>query len=261
MWRKWRRFLCVLIHIWHGLRENLSVPIGTGSVTIFRLCSGCLFLISYESIFSCRFFLFEFTVTCVRLEIGNIYKVIDSSLDIGNCWLIGSESPFVINDEFKRMLPSFQVVNIGKVVTRSMHWNLTRPPVESSCDIDLPTAMLPSKDRRYGIVVQPVFNSYIPYFYCCISICVSSTCHRCVTIRSDQRLLLLLMLSPYARSSSCSPCSGRWITSIAAIVYRIRAAAASVIRTVPSRFVARIVTVVAARHSAVRWLVAHSERI
>jgi len=103
-------------------------------------------------------FFFEFAISCVGFEVGNIDKVVYASFDVSNSRLIGCEAPLVVDDEFKSMLASLEIVNVCKVIARSMHGNLPGPAIESSCNIYLPSPVFPAKDSGYSIIVQPVFK-------------------------------------------------------------------------------------------------------
>mmetsp|Transcript_10521 Transcript_10521/g.24938 ORF Transcript_10521/g.24938 Transcript_10521/m.24938 type:complete len:220 (+) Transcript_10521:323-982(+) len=216
MRRERGRFFCVLVHVRHRLGKDFAISVRT--IVVVHLCR--IVLIGYESVFRGRLFFFEFAISRVRLEIGNVYKVIDSSLDVGDCWLIGGESPFVVHNKFEGVLSSFQIVNIREVVTGSMHRNLTRPSVEGAGNIDLSTSVFPPKDCRYSVIVQPIFNRRTSRFHRCISIRSPYTGHGSITARSRHCfvvllclmwmvLLMLVLLSPdTTRSSSGPPSSG-----------------------------------------------------
>lgn len=52
-------------------------------------------------------------------------------------------------------------MNVGKIISRAMHRNLTTPSVKCPRNVDLSSAVFPPKDRRYGIIIEPIFNGRI----------------------------------------------------------------------------------------------------
>mmetsp|Transcript_6143 Transcript_6143/g.14423 ORF Transcript_6143/g.14423 Transcript_6143/m.14423 type:complete len:350 (-) Transcript_6143:2-1051(-) len=93
------------------------------------------------------------------LEVAHVDKVVDTTLDVGHCRLIGSEAPLVIDDELERVLALLQVVDIRKVVAAPVHLDLLLPVVERARDIHLSAAVLPSEHRRHELLLCSVVEA------------------------------------------------------------------------------------------------------
>mmetsp|Transcript_18145 Transcript_18145/g.26943 ORF Transcript_18145/g.26943 Transcript_18145/m.26943 type:complete len:204 (+) Transcript_18145:514-1125(+) len=135
---------------------------------------------SITTIFCRRLFFFKIFVTRIGFKICYINKIVDASFNICNGRLIGSKPPFIIDDKLKSMFSTFQIVNVGKVVTRSMHRNLSTPSIEGSCNVNLSSTMFPTKDSWYSIIIQP--TSFQLTIVVGVAICIHG--HRSITSTS-----------------------------------------------------------------------------
>jgi len=166
---KRRRLLGIFIQIRHGMPIHLSVGIGrtfllfffasrrAGLVQVPRRAGGgirCGGLGSRGGAVIGVTFGLEFLVARVGLEIGDVDEVVDPAFDVGDGGLIGGEAPFVVDDEFERVLPAFEVVDVGEVVTGAVHGDLSRPSVEGAGDVDVAAAVLPPEDRGDGVLLE-----------------------------------------------------------------------------------------------------------
>jgi len=131
--QRWR-LLGILIQIRHGVTKD--------------------FLLRVHGVLRLRLHpFFKVLVSHIGLKITHVDEVIDAAFDIGHGGLIRRKSPFVVNDEFKRVFALAQVVDVGEVVTATVHGDLPRPIVECARDVHLTTAMFPSKHGGDGFVV------------------------------------------------------------------------------------------------------------
>ena len=87
-------------------------------------------------------------------QIGYVNEIVDATLDVGYCGLIGSESPLIVHNELEGVLAAFEIVNVGKVVTAPVHGNLPTPTVEGASDVYLSASVLPAKHGGYGFITD-----------------------------------------------------------------------------------------------------------
>mmetsp|Transcript_31336 Transcript_31336/g.72131 ORF Transcript_31336/g.72131 Transcript_31336/m.72131 type:complete len:262 (-) Transcript_31336:155-940(-) len=179
---KWGWFLGVLIQIGHVLRKDLTITIGSilagllGVGRLGRLVGGCSRrlgcgatrgsgrgrrtsgggFLGTSSVFRRGLLLLKVLVARVGLEFRHVNEIVDSTFDIRHRRLIGSKTPFIIHNKLEGMFASLEIMNIGKVISRSMHGNLSTPSIEGSRNVHLSSSVLPTKDRGNGVIVQPI---------------------------------------------------------------------------------------------------------
>jgi len=132
-----------------------------GRVNVAGCCGGvCVGMTStfsvsvYFSIIRCILLLFKGFIPRVGFEIRDINEVIDAAIDVRHGGLIRRKPPFIIDDKFKSMLSPFKIMNVGKIITGAMHGYLSRPFIECSGNVYVTTAVFPSKDGGYDIIVR-----------------------------------------------------------------------------------------------------------
>mmetsp|Transcript_31646 Transcript_31646/g.31874 ORF Transcript_31646/g.31874 Transcript_31646/m.31874 type:complete len:257 (-) Transcript_31646:304-1074(-) len=143
-WQR-RRFLGVLVQIGHTVAKIFRVRSGCGTLRT----RGDTVLRSGGTSFG---LLLKILITGVGFEVTHIDEIIDPSLDIGHGGLIGCETPFVIDDEFERVLAFFEIVYVGEVIPRAVHGDLTAPAIKGSGYVDLSAPVFPSEYRGDTLV-------------------------------------------------------------------------------------------------------------
>mmetsp|Transcript_27719 Transcript_27719/g.52216 ORF Transcript_27719/g.52216 Transcript_27719/m.52216 type:complete len:349 (+) Transcript_27719:376-1422(+) len=174
---KWGRLLRILVQIRHRVPVHLPIKIGRALLTLPILAPGGtgVVLSTATGMLSrsrpgrsgrsgCRrrslllrglrragtvigvTLVLKLLVPRVCLEIRHVDKVVNTTLNISHRGLIGSESPFVVDDKFKRVLPPLEVVDVGEVISRAVHGDLSGPSVECSRDVNVAPAVFPAED-------------------------------------------------------------------------------------------------------------------
>jgi len=173
---KWGRLLRILVQIRHRVPIHLPIKIGRALLTLPILAprgtgivlstatgmlsrsrpgrsgrSGCRRSLLLRGLRRAGTVIgvtlvLKLLVPRVRLEIRHVDKVVNTTLNVSHRGLIGSESPFVVDDEFKSVLPTLEVVDVGEVITRAVHGDLSGPSVECSRDVNVAPAVFPAED-------------------------------------------------------------------------------------------------------------------
>ena len=107
-----------------------------------------------DTVIGCILFRFKTLVTDVCFKICDVNEIINTAINVRHGGLIRCKSPFIIDNELEGMFAPLQVMNVGEVITRSVHGYLARPSIESSRNVHIPTTVLPSKYCGDYIVVS-----------------------------------------------------------------------------------------------------------
>mmetsp|Transcript_9651 Transcript_9651/g.18437 ORF Transcript_9651/g.18437 Transcript_9651/m.18437 type:complete len:318 (+) Transcript_9651:163-1116(+) len=162
--RRKRRWLSrVIIHVRHVVGKDFPVSIRLGSTGRGRpdIIFGVGRVRGRATVFRRGFFFLKLSVTGIGLEIRHINKIIDATFNVGDGGLIGGKPPFIVHNKFKGMLASFEIVNVGKIITRPVHRDLTTPSIKCPRNVDLPSPVFPPKNRWHRVIIEPIFDRSI----------------------------------------------------------------------------------------------------
>jgi len=123
------------------------------AVVIALIGRGVVITCTRNFVIALRSFL-EMTVPRVGSKVGYVDKVVDPAVNVRHRRLIRGEAPLVVHYKLEGVLAPVKVVNVGKVVSGTVHGNLTGPGVEGTRNVHLTTTVFPTEHRGDGIVVQ-----------------------------------------------------------------------------------------------------------